>query len=432
MMPATPSEIKLLPSINIPTIISLILIISILAYFIYNFIINNNIKCNDLLSKFFNKNNTITDLALIKSYTPVDVKIANNKNRKIGTWTPEKFIYPVKVTAYKNWSIKDTPPLPYRAFKHTYFFTMGIRSMDWNSWIELDNEWEIYHNQKVKRMEERGNELYGTQEIVWDAAIEFLMEFREFLPKRYPNLFIKTEKGINNIQTGEVFEFHNIPRSEFKKDPMQMAALMVQDDLAILKEDKDGQYILKGGAIMLAGFWRLRDKINLPLSEIHTTGEVPKYQEKLQKPMDKFFTRLTCDKPVVRNNYFLQTDDKLAWSTSIGDEDNPIVGWNTAEKATDINKIYFRSERQSVRRLPLTGCIAFTIRTYFLPVTKMCKEPYIPKRLLDGILSWDDDVKRYRGYDKFKDVLIPYLEEQAKIQEAQGYTVDKEVDHYPF
>ncbi|KAG0681447.1 hypothetical protein C6P40_001154 [Pichia californica] len=422
------TSIKFLTPQN-QTILSLIAIVAIFFYLSYDFIINYIKKQNS--NNNSNNNGKITDLSLKKSYTPIDVKIADNKNRKIGTWKAEKFTYP-KVNIFENWSIKDTLPLPYRAFKHTYFFTMGIRSMDWTSWIELDNEWEFYHNEKIKRISERGHELIGTQDDVWDAAIEYLMELRAFLPKRYPNLFIETENGIENLKTGEIFEFHNIPKNEFKKDPMEMAALMVQDDLAILKENENGQYILRGGAIMLAGFWRLRDKLNLPLAAIHTTGEVPKYEEKLQKPMDKFFTRLTVDKPVVRNNYFIQTDDNLAWSSSIGNEDSQIVGWNTAEPATDINKIYYRSERQSVRRLPLTGCIAFTIRTYFLPITKMCQEPHIPKRLLDGILSWDEDVKRYRGFDKFKDVLLPYLEEQVKTQEEKGITVENEKDMYPF
>lgn len=414
MMPTTLNNESLLSSL-----MSMFLLLSIIGFSIYTY-----------FTKFANSK-TVRNKSYTKSFTPVPVKDANNKNRKIGTWTPEVFEYP-KVEEFKGWSIKDTEPLPYRAFKHTYFFTMGIRSMDWTSWIELDNEWMKYHNRKIERIAERGHELLGTQDEVWDAAIELLMELREFLPVRYPTLFVKTEKGINNLVTNEVFEFVDIPTSEFKKDPMEMAALMTQDDLAILKEDENGDYILKGGAIMLAGFWRLRDKINLPLSAIHTTGDVPKYNEKLKRPMEKFFTRLTCDKPVVRNNYFLQTDDDVAWSSSIGPEDVQIVGWNTAEPATDINTIYYRSERQSVRRLPLSGCIIFTIRTYFLPITKMCQEPHIPKRLLDGILSWDEDVKTYRGYEKFKDVLMPYLEEQTKIQESKGITVSNEVDSYPF
>ncbi|VEU22531.1 DEKNAAC103409 [Brettanomyces naardenensis] len=309
---------------------------------------------------------------------------------------------------------------------------MGIRNMDWNSWIELDDEWMKFHQRKLDRVQERGTEVYGTPPEAWDPAIEYLMELRSFLPQRYPTLFEQTEKGIRNLVTGEDFRFVDIPKEDFKQDPMLMAALMVQDDLAILIENENGEYVLKAGAIMLAGFWRLKDKFNLPLSKIHTSGNVPKYKEKLQKGMEKFFVRLTCDKPVVRNNYFIQTDDDLAWSPSIGKEANEKVGWYTAEPATDVSKLYYRSERQSVRRLPKTGAIAFTIRTYFLPVTKMCQEPYVPRRLLNGIVSWEDSVKEYRGFDKFKDVLIPYLNDKALEQEEQGYTIDNEKEKYPF
>ncbi|KAH3663708.1 hypothetical protein OGAPHI_005109 [Ogataea philodendri] len=367
----------------------------------------------------------------LKTYKPLPVVKANNKNRKYGHWVPEQFTYP-KVEPYPDWSIDETPPIPYRAFKHTYFITMGIRNMEWDSWIELDNEWHKYHNRKQERIRERDSDLYGTSPEAWDGAMELLEEFRNYLPQRYPSLFRATEKGIDNIVTGESFEFLGIPKSDFKMDPMLMAAYMVQDDLAVMVENEFGEYVLKGGAIMLAGFWRLKDKLNLPLSAIHTTGDVPKYNEKLKSGMEKFFIRQTCDKPVVRNNYFLQTDDDLAWSYSIGDEGKEVVGWYTASPATDINKIYFRSERQSVRRLPKTGVTIFTIRTYFSPIVKLCEEPYVPLRLLDGILSWEKDVQDYRGYTIFKDVLLPYLREKADEQQKMGYTQDKEPNNYPF
>jgi alpha-1,2-mannosyltransferase len=45
--------------------------------------------------------------------------------------------------------------------------------------------------------------------------------------------------------------------------------------------------------------------------------------------MTNFFRRLKPESPVVRNNYFIQVDDKLAWSESIGDEDSAGIGWFT-------------------------------------------------------------------------------------------------------
>ncbi|CAK7895265.1 hypothetical protein CAAN3_02S08416 [[Candida] anglica] len=353
-----------------------------------------------------------------------------NKSRKYGHWIPDYEFHTPVPPAYKDWDVKKTKPLPYRAFRHKYAVNMGIRNMEWDNWIELDNEWEKFHNHKVERIEEKGTELYGTAPEAMEAAYELLDEFWQYLPNRYPSLFKQTEYGLDNLLTGEVHKFKLGFRTE--DDPMKIAAKMVQDDLAIMIEDEEGTYYLKGGAIILAGFWRLKDKFNMPLSMIHTSGDVPKYKEKLKTGMEKFFIRQTCDKPVVRNNYFIQTDDNLPWSTSIGSEDKPDVGWYTAQPATTAEQLFFRSERQSLRRLPKTGAIIFTIRTYFLPITQLAEEPYVPRRLLNGMSTWDDDVQEYKGWDKYKDAIVPYLEMKALEQEARGLTAESVPDKYPY
>ncbi|KAM9930037.1 hypothetical protein OXX59_000796 [Metschnikowia pulcherrima] len=374
-----------------------------------------------LFAAYYNKHGT-------KKATSVKT-VSANKDRKYGCWTAEDFTTPTP-PPFPNWDVNKTRPLPYRAFKHKYNITMGIRNMDWDSWIELDNEWMKYHSEKVKRLEEKGTEVYGTLPGAEAAVLELLDEFWAYLPSRYPSLFRQLENGLENLLTGEVFLFKNC--TQYKEDPMVMAAKMVQDDLAVMLEGTDGNYYLKAGAIILPGFWRFKDKVGMPLNQIHTSGDVPKYQEQLQNGMTKFFTRLTCEKPVVRNNYFIQTDNGLGWSTSIGDENSDVVGWYTADPAVSPDQLYYRSERQSLRRLPKTGAVIFTIRTYFCKMTDICEEPYIPRRLLNGIESWSDDVREYRGYDKFKDALLPYLEEKAQEQEKRGYVMESEPVVYPF
>jgi uncharacterized protein YggT (Ycf19 family) len=78
------------------------------------------------------------------------------------------------------------------------------------------------------------------------------------------------------------------------------------------------------------------------------------FQSKLSKPMHNFFRRIQPQAPVLRNNYFIQVDDKLAWSESIGSEDATEaeggIGWFTAEKNRAVEWHWFRSERQSLRR----------------------------------------------------------------------------------
>lgn len=41
-------------------------------------------------------------------------------------------------------------------------------------------------------------------------------------------------------------------------------------------EGSDGQYYFQAGAICLAGFWRMEDKLGMSLENIHLSGNVPK------------------------------------------------------------------------------------------------------------------------------------------------------------
>ncbi|KAJ4346549.1 uncharacterized protein N0V89_010480 [Didymosphaeria variabile] len=347
-------------------------------------------------------------------------------------WTPMDFKRP-PATPYPEWSLTDTKPLPYRPFRYgpKYNITLGLRNMKWDEWIELDNHYMRYHADKARRIAERGSKCCHTAPEAFDGAIELLEELCDYLPQRYPSLYRKTDVGIDNIVTGESFNIIERPLAE---DPMAIAARLVQDDLAIMFEKSDGQYYLLAGAILLAGFWRLSDKFGMPLSEIHTSGDVPGYKDKLEKSMMNFFRRVQPENPVLRNNYFIQVDDDLAWSNSIGDEDSEGIGWYTAEKNKAIEHHMFRSERQSLRRLPRSGGVVFTIRTYFLPITEICEEPYVPGRLASAVRSWGDDVSKYKGKERYGEVLLEYLDKKHEEQVANGLDLEKEeeVRAYPF
>ncbi|EEQ42745.1 hypothetical protein FOB64_006318 [Candida albicans] len=357
--------------------------------------------------------------------TSKDHKIAD---RPLGYWKPDYSFKTPTPPPFPNWDFEKTRPIPYRAFRHKYNVTMGIRSMNWDSWIELDNEWKFYHDLKLKRLQEKESELSGMSDLAQDASWELLQELCQYLPARYPTMF-KFENGIMNIiPTGEKYDL----KDKSNLNPIVTAAKLVQDDLAIMIEKEDGSYYLESGCICLAGFWRLKDKFGMKLDDIHKSGDVPQYDKQLKSGMNKFFRRLTVNSPVVRNNYFIQTDNNLDWSVSIGSENEEKIGWYTADESDDVNKLYFRSERQSLRRLPISGAIVFTIRTYFLPVTQLCEEPYIPRRLLNGIQSWSEDVGEYKGFHIFKDALLPYLEKKALEQEANGLDPTKEPQVYPF
>ncbi|KAK6336617.1 hypothetical protein TWF718_009416 [Orbilia javanica] len=357
-----------------------------------------------------------------------DTRQLSAGKRNLGQWTPIDFKAP-DPPPYPDWDVKTTKPLPYRPFKYgpTYFVTMGLRKGNLDDWIELDNEYLKFHTIKKERIASRGDRLCKTAPEALDAAIELLEMLCDYLPKRYPSMFQKTSVGISNIFTNEEF---NIVQRPLAEEPMITIGRLIQDDIAIMVEGSDGQSYLKSGSIILPGFWKLEDKFNMSLSEIHTSGDVPQFREKLEKGMVNFFKRVMPDDMVIRHN----VDDGLAWSHSIGPEDSPHVGWFTAQKDKVIENHWFRSERQTLRRLPRSGGVAFTIRTYFHPVTEVAKEPYVPGRLASAIRSWGDDVARYKGSEKYKSILLEFLDQENQKQVDSGLITEGGDGHlkYPY
>ncbi|RYP91507.1 hypothetical protein DL770_002353 [Monosporascus sp. CRB-9-2] len=352
--------------------------------------------------------------------------------REAETWTPSDFRMP-KPEPYPDWSIKHTKPIPYRPFRYgpKYNVTMGLRSVRHVDWIELDNHYPRFHADKKRRIAERGSKLCKTAPEAYPAAVELLEDLVDYLSARYPSLYRRTEVGMDNLWSGERFDIVARPLAE---DPMQMCARLVQDDLAIMIEKPDGQYYLLAGAIVLPGFWRIEDKYGMSLSEIHTSGHVPQFREKLEKGMMNFFRRLKPEEMVARNNYFIQVDEDLGWSWSIGPEDSPDVSWDTAEKNRAIEHHFFRSERQTLRRLPKSGAVVFTFRTYFHPIEEVAEEDYVPGRLASAIRSWGADVSRYKGKEKYGEVLLEYLDKKHEEQIARGLDLsrEEEVRAYPY
>lgn len=96
--------------------------------------------------------------------------------REPGVWTPVDFKRPT-ASPYPGWDVNHSKPLPYRPFKHgPYHITMGLRSMQWDEWIELDNKFPKYHEIKKRRIEERGDKCCKTAPEAYDGAVELLEE----------------------------------------------------------------------------------------------------------------------------------------------------------------------------------------------------------------------------------------------------------------
>ena len=108
----------------------------------------------------------------------------------------------------------------------------------------------------------------------------------------------------------------------------------------------------------------------------------------------RLFNHLRPQHPVTRFNWSIQEYDALDQRP----EHQPEISAETP--------LYYRTERQSLVRLPDTGAIAFTIRVYVHPLSTLEGETMAALfRAVDGM---PPDLAHYKGFDRLARALQKY------------------------
>lgn len=137
------------------------------------------------------------------------------------------------------------------------------------------------------------------------------------------------------------------------------AALAHHEDMCLLTRRVDeGVYRLIGAAVAWPTDWHPKDKMGLPLAAMH--APIQGYAQQLASGVDHFMAKLKPGRIFGRCNWFITSTPEMRW---IADSAPEIAfGHVTADNAGDT--LFIRSERQTLRRLPESGAILFTIGVY--------------------------------------------------------------------
>lgn len=137
------------------------------------------------------------------------------------------------------------------------------------------------------------------------------------------------------------------------------AALAHHEDMCLLTRRADEDiYRLVGAAVAWPTDWHPKDKIGLPLTAMH--APIQGYAEQLASGVDHFMAKLKPNRIFGRCNWFIAPVPDMRWIADSAPE--VAFGHVTADNAGDT--LFIRSERQTLRRLPETGAILFTIGVY--------------------------------------------------------------------
>lgn len=187
------------------------------------------------------------------------------------------------------------------------------------------------------------------------------------------------------------------------------AAHRVAEDLCLLVRRPAG-WVLAAGCVCFPSHWRLRAKVGRPMAEVH--GPVPHYAEELSVRVDRVLDRLAPGRGAWRRNWLVHVDDRLYAPEPAPPPDPPI----TAADAGD--RLWLRSEYQTLRRLPRSGAIVFTIRTQQAPLRVVAARPDLRARMAEAVRSWSDELVAYKGGEGLRGPLLGWLSDAGVVEVA--------------
>jgi len=306
-----------------------------------------------------------------------------------------------KIKTLPNFNIRTTPPIPYRPWKAgKYHMTMGIRKMPEEDWLALDHLYEEEQKFRSDLIKNHRNGVWQALPGSYEAIEETLEYIVKFLTKRYPQYFQRPKRNPNYIHnkiTNKTFKVV----APYDQHPLEVAAQLVMEDINLLMQGDgaDREYYLRASFSMGPAGWDIEERIGWPLRRIH--HPVPMWQEKLRKPMDKFFCNLPVSDPVQRNTFFMQVDDTMF-------QQKPFPDW--LPSPPKVEDIRIRIERQTLRRLPRSQAILFMVRTYLLPVVDLANEKEVLYSFREAVNAFPPEMAKYKAKHLWEGVFEEWYE----------------------
>ncbi len=296
------------------------------------------------------------------------------------------------------------PHLPFADGK-PFALRMGLQPLPAAQWIEIGEDYAAQLAAKRDLFAARHGDVVQVLPEAKAAAEEALQLLLDHLRAHHADRFAFAGDKLRNAVTGEQWDL-----AQSSLHPLEQAGRICQEDFCILQpDDKTGGeiYRLTAGAVCFPSNWRLADKIGKKLVDVH--GPVPGYAEKLSGPVDRVFKNLATDTIMVRANWLIHATPELFQSGHRLDA--AAVAAITPENAGE--KLWLRVERQTLRRLPQSGAVLFTIRTHVTQLRNAIRDIKSAQALALAARTMPHGFARYRGMEAFRAVLLEWLEERT-------------------
>jgi len=260
------------------------------------------------------------------------------------------------------------------------WLAMGLRRGDDDGWLVVDDRRERDLAEKGRLLAERWTDVVHLGPGTEEAGEEVLGLVDRWLAAH------GLGRGLPTAPPGD-------------EHPLVAAARGVQEDLCLMVP-RDGGHHLDAAVLCFPSHWRLADKAGGSAAAIH--GPVPTYAEDLADRVDRYLARLRPDVVGVRRNWSIH--DSPALHAPVRPEP-PAV--------TEPPRLWLRSERQTLRALPRSGAVLFTIRVQQTPLAALAERPDVAAALAARLRAQPAALVAMNGLDRRVDPVVRWLDAVA-------------------
>lgn len=282
-------------------------------------------------------------------------------------------------------------------------FTIGLRQLDPADWIEVDDRLDSYLAEKDRLEGEHPSRVFMETPQSRHAQNEVLAMLKAYLPSSFPHVY-RLDGNRMGVGVDRVVDL-----AETSVPPLKRASRLVQEDLVIM-EKVDDAWRLTAASLSFPSSWSLASKFNRSMDEIH--APVPGFQAGTRNAelIARMFDNLRVERPVWRLNWSIYGDDQLHHPRSQPYDGAPFV---------DSLAAFIRVERQTLRKLPESGGIVFTIRIYVDPLAALQRHgdrPRLAAGLRRQLQSLQETELDYKGLRLRRDELVNALQQLETVE----------------
>jgi hypothetical protein len=278
---------------------------------------------------------------------------------------------------------------------------MALTTVPESAWFEIDERYPDEMAERRRLLHQRHDEVFAALQASDTARTETLSELVGNLTTHAPDWFTRDGNVLRNRLTDESWDLAAPPC-----DLLELAGRLVQEDLCIVQHGDDGP-MFTAAILCFPTRWRLHEKLGKPLALVH--GPVPFYSERLAAPVDRFMARVKPGHIASRLNWSVLEDPAMFQPTRTWSEQgNAAI---TQDNAGD--SLYLRVERQTLRRLPLSGAILFGIRVHCYPLARAITTPAAAARLAASVRALPEATMHYKRLQALGPALLAWLDARS-------------------